>query len=110
MSNIKLDTITDQINSESYDLIDAMNYSGLKEFLISPAHYKHSITSQDDTDNPAFKIGRALHMAVFQPMVFNTLWAVAPECDRRTTAGKLIWNSFQAENIGKLFKYALVAA
>lgn len=101
MSNIKLDTITDQINSESYDLIDAMNYSGLKEFLISPAHYKHSITSQDDTDNPAFKIGRALHMAVFQPIVFNTLWAVAPECDRRTTAGKLIWNSFQAENIGK---------
>lgn len=101
MSNIKLDTITDQINSESYDLIDAMNYSGLKEFLISPAHYKHSITSQDDTDNPAFKIGRALHMAVFQPMVYENLWAVAPECDRRTTAGKLIWNSFQAENIGK---------
>lgn len=101
MSNIKLDTITDQINSESYDLIDAMNYSGLKEFLISPAHYKHSITSQDDTDNPAFKIGRALHMAVFQPMVYGNLWAVAPECDRRTTAGKLIWNSFQAENIGK---------
>jgi hypothetical protein len=101
MQYIKLDTITDQIKPEIYDTIEAMNYSGLKEFLVSPAHYKHSISTQDDSDNPAFKIGRALHMAVFQPMVYGNLWAVAPECDRRTTAGKLIWSTFQAENLGK---------
>ena len=101
MSHTKIDSITDQINSESYDLIDAMNYSGLKEFLISPAHYKHSIDTEDDSDNPAFKIGRALHMAVFQPLVFANQWSVAPECDRRTTAGKTIWNDFLAHNLGK---------
>lgn len=99
---MKLDTITDQIKSEVYDNLDAMNYSGLKEFMVSPSHYKHYLTAQEDeSDNTAFKVGRALHMCVFQPMVFLNHWAVAPECDRRTTAGKIIWNDFQAQNLGK---------
>ncbi|MGN1120312.1 MAG: PD-(D/E)XK nuclease-like domain-containing protein [Oscillospiraceae bacterium] len=42
----------------------------------------------------ALIFGQALHMSVLQPELYDDNFIVAPDVDRRTKAGKEIWNSF----------------
>ena len=78
-----------------YDNLKALNYSGAKEILKSPAHYKAWLTAERE-ETPALKMGRLVHLASLQPQVFDKFVRVAPECDRRTTEGKAIWKAFAA--------------
>lgn len=61
----------------------------------TPAHLHHKINHGDE-DSDALRVGRALHTRVLQPHRYDSDWAVAPECDRRTTAGKQAWAAFEA--------------
>lgn len=80
-----------------------MNFSGLKHFLKSPKHYIRW-KNEGDEDKPEFRMGRAVHMLVLEGFhVFETQFAVAPVCDRRTKQGKLDWENFMTENAGKDF-------
>ena len=59
-------------------------------------------------DNPppatdALIFGQALHMSVLQPEIYTDNFAVAPDADRRTKAGKEVWNDFISKNEGKTF-------
>lgn len=60
---------------EKYDRLQRVNWSRLKFMLLSPAHYRHALTSQfEDTDAKA--LGRAVHVATLEPELFNTAYVM----------------------------------
>lgn len=61
----------------------------------------HEDLTHPEPPTEAMQIGTAVHLAVLQPDLFAAKVAGAPECDRRTTAGKATWADFQAEHAGK---------
>jgi exodeoxyribonuclease VIII len=89
------------ISNEEYSRIDALNYSSFKHFLVSPQHYKDYLnTPQEET--AAMRLGTAIHSAVLTPSDFADAYTYAPEVDRRTREGRLIWDEFVASNPNKV--------
>lgn len=78
-----------------YDGITALNYSGAKELLRSPAHYQ-SYLNQEREETKALRMGSLIHCAVLQPELLNEKFITAPECDRRTIQGKETYAAFQS--------------
>jgi exodeoxyribonuclease VIII len=94
-------SIINNVTDSVYENLPGINSSSLKKFLVSPKHYKNWLDKQEEeVDNAAFKIGSAVHMACLQPARFVSTHIVAPDVDRRTTAGKALWNNFVAEHQG----------
>lgn len=72
---------------EQYDRLDRVNWSSLKWIGKSPAHYRHNLlTPFEDTD--AMKLGRACHLAVFEPERFRSTCVVWDDGPRRGDAWK----------------------
>lgn len=83
-----------------YIALTAANWSSLKHYAKSPAHYR------ENADNPqeqtaAMLLGSAVHCLCLEPDAFHGQYAVAPEVDRRTKSGKEEWAEFEAEHQGK---------
>ena len=85
--------ILTKCSDANYALIDAINYSSFKHFLISPKHYKEYISCEHE-ETPAMRLGTAIHSAVLTPSQFSKSYIKAPVCDRRTREGKLEWQDF----------------
>jgi PDDEXK-like domain of unknown function (DUF3799) len=83
------------VNRVDYDRIEAVNFSTLKLMAKSPNHYHHNLL-KGQTDTNAMKVGRACHMAVFEPETFRSRVAKWEGAVRR---GKE-WDAFQAANKG----------
>lgn len=66
----------------------------------SPLHAYQQMTNPPES-TPALRLGDAVHVAVLQPDLFRSRFAVAPDVDRRTKAGKEEWAEFVAENADK---------
>lgn len=75
---------------------DYLSTSALKAFLRSPNHYIQYVSSDKRPPTPAMTFGSAVHTMVLEPALFAKRYAVAPEVDRRTKAGKEQYNEFQA--------------
>lgn len=67
----------------------------------TPKHFKHYLENPIGTTK-AMEIGTAVHTAVLEPEFFPVYVAAAPECDRRTTEGKVAYANFQALNGEKI--------
>jgi hypothetical protein len=52
-------------------------------------------------ETPALHLGSAIHCAVLEPDLFDSKYAVAPECDRRTKIGKETYAEFQLTLAGR---------
>ena len=78
-----------------YDGIQALNYSGAKELLKSPAHYQ-AYLNQEREETKALRMGSLIHCAVLQPEMLNEKFITAPEVDRRTKEGKETYAAFQS--------------
>jgi exodeoxyribonuclease VIII len=78
-----------------YDGIQALNYSGAKELLRSPAHYQ-AYLNQEREETKALRMGSLIHCAVLQPNLLNEKFITAPEVDRRTKEGKATYEAFTA--------------
>jgi exodeoxyribonuclease VIII len=89
-----------QIGHDAYLAADAAGSGDLKAVLRSPAHMVAK-RAEEIRETPALLFGRALHAAVLEPEWFAEAWAVAPEGDRRTKAGKAAWEEFCRENAGR---------
>lgn len=87
------DGIHDELAPERYHAIERCSQSRLKAFARSPAHC-HALMS-DPPDSEALVLGSATHTAILEPDEFHRRYMFAPECDRRTTAGKAIWADAQ---------------
>jgi exodeoxyribonuclease VIII len=51
--------------------------------------------------SPAMALGTLAHLLILEPERAEAEIAVAPDCDRRTKAGKERWDAFQAEVAGR---------
>lgn len=78
-----------------------LSFSSIKEFAKSPRHYLDYISKQKTPPTDAMKLGSMVHCMMLQPALFNDLFAVAPEINKRTNAGKEEWNAFCTANEGK---------
>jgi exodeoxyribonuclease VIII len=70
-----------------------LSFSAIKEFNKSPLHFL-TYKAKKKTETPAMRFGKAVHKLVLEFDQFANEYAVAPDCDRRTTVGKNIWNEF----------------
>lgn len=81
------------LTRDDYDNAVRANLSTLKHLAKSPAHYLHALTNRGgDTD--AKKVGRAVHVAIYEPERYASAVAV---WDGGTRRGKE-WESFKAAN------------
>lgn len=76
-----------------YDCLEALNYSGSKELLKSPAHYRLYVTAERE-QTKALRLGSYVHALVLEPVKARLAFAIAPTCDRRTKDGKAIYEAF----------------
>ena len=86
------------LSQQEYRLLDAIGKSDLDLIAKSPAHFKCAVREE----TAAMALGSAVHCAVLEPTRFATDYVVAPECDKRTKAGKEQWAEFEAANAGKI--------
>lgn len=85
----------------TYDQIQAVNWSTLREIATSPKHYRHRLDTPR-TDTPAMAFGRAAHCAVLEPDAFPLRYVLRPDgIDRRTKEGKEKWLQLCALSAGK---------
>lgn len=84
-----------RITRAEYDAItDRVNFSTLKLMGKSPAHYRDRILNPPGPDSDAMRLGRATHIAILEPHLFER------ECVQWTEgrrAGKA-WEAFAAEH------------
>ena len=83
-----------------YDQIPAARRSDLWELMKSPAHYLYKVTHPSEP-TPALTFGTAAHKYILEPESFWDDYAVAPQVDRRTKAGKETWANFLETLDGK---------
>ena len=82
------------LDFQTYRSIPAVNNSFLWTLKSrSPAHAKYE-REHPSEPTPALLFGQALHGMVLEPATWDERFAVKPECDRRTTAGKLLYQEF----------------
>lgn len=77
-----------------YESIVALNYSGMKEILRSPAHYQ-TMLNKERSESKALRIGKMVHESILQPEIFE-LYKPEPQVDRRTKEGKETIEFFKA--------------
>lgn len=90
------------VPAEVYHRWDAMSASWLKRLdATSPKHFRHD-RREPPRPTEAMEFGTMVHCLVQEWIDFSAKYAVAPECDRRTTKGKATWAAFQQTLGGRL--------
>lgn len=82
-----------------YDDIKAVRRSELWEIRKSPAHYLYAVNNPGP-ETPALKFGTAAHKFILEEEDFWNQYALAPEVDRRTKAGREVYAAF-CESLGE---------
>lgn len=80
-----------------YLSLDRLSSSGLKALARSPAHYRHACLTPSKP-SPAQALGTHVHGLILEPETYR--FAVVPECDRRTKAGKELYAAFMDASTG----------
>lgn len=89
------------MTQKEYRQAEGISRSELQLFRKSPKHYLYSKTEQEHRSTPDLIFGAAAHKYILEFDSFFDEFAVPPECDRRTTKGKEIYNGFLLESEGK---------
>lgn len=93
------------MNNKDYHAdVSRISKSGLDLVAKSPLHYWSKYLDpnrEPESPTPALIVGSAFHSIVLEPDKFNEEFAVAPNVDRRTSAGKQLWSDFSELNAGK---------
>lgn len=97
--------MTNQINTtmtfQEYRDAPGINIHSLMDFARCPAWYKHKKDFPCEKVTDAMLLGSAVDMQVFEPEKWETEFAVLPELNLRTNAGKEAKAEFEAANVGK---------
>jgi len=103
--NAELDTLepgtlmrVDGLPDDVYHASKGFGSSKLKSFIKCPALFKAELDGLHKT-SASMVIGSAFHMAVLEPERFEQRYAVAPQVDKRTKAGKAVWEELQASGL-----------
>ena len=88
------------MNEREYNEAEGVRRSDLWRMNDSPEKFKYFLEHPME-QTPAMAFGSACHKMVLEPNDFGNEYAVAPEINRRTNAGKEQWEAFCSENEGK---------
>jgi len=80
------------MDRDTYDLIEAQNFSALKHLDDCPAMYWHWQQNHEN-DKDARRLGRAFHCSVLEPQEFDKRFAVWQGGDKRKK--RELWEEFQ---------------
>jgi hypothetical protein len=85
------------LSESEYRPLAALNQSYIKDcYNVSPSYAEYRLKNPEI--GPALIFGSALHHYVLEQSTFYGHYAVAPQCDRRTSAGKATWEAFVADS------------
>lgn len=84
--------IHEGVPSSVYHSWNALSSTWLKRWVSSSAAHAHA--EEIDAESVPLRLGTAVHAKLLEPHAYSQLIAVAPQCDRRTTAGKELYASF----------------
>ena len=76
------------ISQKEYRSLDAVSRSDLMELRKSPKHFRFKSDSNIADDSKALIFGSLVHKLVLEPDTFDDEFAIMPNVDRRTKAGK----------------------
>lgn len=105
---MKLESL--KMGFEEYTKLEALNYSGIKEILKSPAHYQAYLKKPREPSQ-AMVLGDALHTALLEPQLFTHKFYTVenvedPRADglpkMNTKEGKAAWDIINKDSKGKL--------
>lgn len=85
-----------QESNKEYHSNEAVSKSSLVKMAVNPQYYKWCLDNPQPPTNDLI-FGSAFHKLVLEPDDFDKEFGVAPICDRRTSAGKAMYNSFVDE-------------
>ena len=88
------------MNDHDYNVAEGIRRSDLWKMEDSPEKFKYFLEHPVE-QTPAMAFGSACHKMVLEPKDFCNEYVVAPMLDRRTKAGKEMYEQFLAENEGK---------
>ena len=88
------------MTEQEYNKAPGIRRSMLWEIRRSPAHLKWRMENPPEA-TPALIFGQALHAAVLTPEDYGRQFAVMPNVDRRTKAGREAWEAAAAEAQGR---------
>lgn len=89
-----------KMSESSYRATDALSRSELWRINTSPEHFKwYQKHPPEPTDSLLF--GSLVHKAILEPESFGDEYAILPDIDRRTKAGKEQYDTFLEQNAGK---------
>ena len=83
--------------NHEYHTGDGVSKSDLDLLHTCPAKYRYRKDNPEEIETPALLFGSMVHKLILEPEDFETEFAVAPECDLRTKAGKAIFEEFAAK-------------
>ena len=88
------------MTNREYHADPAISKSDLDQIHRSPMHWQYRKTHPPE-QTPALLVGSAVHKMILEPSGFADEFAVAPETDRRTKAGREAYQAFQESATGK---------
>lgn len=89
-----------KIPNKEYRAREGVSSTDLKHMVKSPAHFRYW-KDHPQEDTPALLFGRASHKYMLEKDDFFTEFAIAPNIDRRTKAGKEEYAAFLEESKDK---------
>ena len=89
------------MTEQEYSKAPGIRRSLLWEIRRSPAHLKWRMENPPEA-TPALIFGQALHAAVLTPEDYGRQFAVMPNADRRTKAGRDAWDAAAAQAQGRM--------
>lgn len=88
------------MTEREYNEAEGIRRSALWKLRESPEKYKWCLEHPEPA-TPALAFGTAAHKLLLEPDAFEQEFAIAPNLDKRTKAGKEAWEQFCAETAGK---------
>lgn len=88
------------MTNRDYHADPAISKSDLDLIHRSPLHWQYR-KAHPPEQTPALLIGSAVHKMILEPSGFADEFAVAPEANRRTKAGREAYQAFQESSAGK---------
>lgn len=89
------------LTNADYHSGEGVSKSDLDKISRSPAHFRAAKDAPPKPPTPAMLLGSLFHTLTLEPIEFGEEYAVAPDVDKRTKAGKEAWAAFEAEHSGK---------
>lgn len=88
--------------TDSYRDNPALGATDVKHLASGYKNYLNSLMPDYYRSTSMLEFGTAVHTAILEPDRMMDTVAIIPECDRRTKAGKAVYNQFLADNPDKI--------